>query len=84
MLKDHANLLNSLVAYEEQAKRLTTAFERLLESRNYNDSSFQRRGIVVSEKWKGLQVSACDKQKKLEQSKLLQQFLQDSDEVRFV
>ena len=82
LLKDHTNLINSLLAYEEQAKKLTTTSENLLKSGNYNDKVIKKTTLIMNEKWKGLNASAHDKQAKLEESKLLQQFLQDCNEVK--
>ena len=84
LLKNHTNLTNSLLAYEDQARKLTTVSEELLESRNYNDKVIKKTTLVMNEKWKGLKASARDKQTKLEESKLLQQFLQDCNEVKNV
>jgi vacuolar-type H+-ATPase subunit I/STV1 len=82
LLKDHTNLMNSLLAYEEQTKKLTATSAKLLESGNYNDKVIKKTTLIMNEKWKGLKVSARDKQTRLEESKLLQQFLQDFNEVR--
>jgi uncharacterized protein YjcR len=84
LLKNHTNVMNSLLAYEEQAKKLTTTSEKLLESGNYNDKVIKKTTLIMNEKWKGLKASAGDKQTRLEESKLLQQFLQDSHEVKCI
>ena len=81
LLKNHANIMNSLLAYEEQAEKLTTNSEKLLESGNYNDKTIKRTTQIMNEKWKGLKAAVRDKKTRLEKSKLLQQFLQDTYEV---
>lgn len=73
--------MNSLIAYEELATKLTKTSEKLLESNNYNDKLIRKSNFIMNEKWKGLKTSAREKQARLEQSKLLQQFMQDCNEV---
>lgn len=81
LLKNHTNIMNSLLAYEEQAKKLRAISQKLLESGNYNDEVIKKTIQTMNEKWAGLKASAHQKNSKLEQSKLLQQFLQDCNEV---
>ena len=82
LLKNHTNVMNSLLAYEEQVKRLTTTSQKLLESGNYKDEVIKKTIQTMNEKWTGLKASAREKKSKLEQSKLCQQFLQDCSEVK--
>ena len=81
LLKNHTNIMNSLLAYEEQAKKLRAISQKLLESGDYNDEVIKTTIQTMNEKWAGLKASARQKNSKLEQSKLLQQFLQDCNEV---
>ena len=81
LLKNHTNIMNSLLAYEEQAKKLRAISQKLLESGDYNDEVIKTTIQTMNEKWAGLKASAHQKNFKLEQSKLLQQFLQDCNEV---
>lgn len=81
LLKSHTNLMNSLLAYEDQAKKLTATAESFLESGDYDDKVIRKTVLIMNEKWKGLKASAENKQARLEGSKLLQQFIQDCSEV---
>lgn len=82
LLVNHMNLTNSLLTYEEQVRKLTATSEKLLESGNYNDKVIKKTTLIMNEKWNGLKASVRHKQIKLEESKLLQQFLQDCTEVK--
>lgn len=81
MIKKHEDLGKAINSQEEKIATLSNFADQLVLKENYATPSITDRLAQVLDRWRKLKDALIEKKSKLGESKTLQQFSQDADEI---
>lgn len=81
MIKKHEDLGKAINSQEEKIATLFNFADQLVKNGNPDSTNINKKMSEVLNRWKKLKDALIDKKSKLGESKTLQQFSQDADEI---